>query len=111
MRVGGISSFALMGTPAHLDCPFTHARKPKLLLSAVPEMRCALAAAQQTAPAAFAPIYLHVVWREQMAIAADPWYRAGIRCNPSAGATFGEAAHFGFGASKHAPATICPWVC
>jgi hypothetical protein len=40
-------------------------------------MRGALATTLPAAPAAFALIYLHVLWRKRMAIAASTWYRTG----------------------------------
>jgi hypothetical protein len=75
-------------------------------LSPSPKRDCSLATTPPAAPSVLSLIYPHVLWGKQLAVAAGPWYRAGVGCNPPAGAALGEADHLGFGCFKARPATI-----
>ena len=66
-----------------------------------PKRGRALTATSPAAPAAFALIYLHVLWRKGMAIAAGGWRHARVERSVCAHA--GEADHFGFGCFKARP--------
>ena len=72
-----------------------------------PKRGGALATTLPTPPAAVARIYLHVVRRKRMAIAASTWYRAGVELSRSSRAAGREGDHFGFGCSKARPRYHC----
>jgi hypothetical protein len=69
-----------MGIRARLDYPSSMDENLACRFLRPPKRNCALATAVPAAPAAFALIYLHVLGRKRVAIAASTWYRAAVGC-------------------------------
>jgi hypothetical protein len=78
-------------------------RSPIRPLLPNPKRGCTLTTTLPAAPSVLSLIYPHVLWGKQMAIAAGPWYCAGVGCNPPASGAVGETDHFGFGCFKARP--------
>ena len=92
-----------MGIRARPDYPIAINETLRYRILPSPKRSCTLTTTLPAAPPVLLLIYPHVLWGKKMTIAAHPWYRAGVGCNPPAGAAVGAADHFSFGCFKARP--------